>query len=71
MVTKIMLFFYFCSLPITILSGFRVAAIGLPTLEYTLFEKPQGWGQIEYPPPPSRSFIRVRRGCGEVVRDHQ
>ena len=34
--------FYSCSLPIAILSGFRVAAIGLPTLEYTLFEKPQG-----------------------------
>ena len=41
--------FYSCSLPIAILSGFRVAAIGLPTLEYTLFEKPQGGGKLTPP----------------------
>ena len=33
MVTKIM-FFYFCSLPIAILSGFWVAAISLPIVSY-------------------------------------
>ena len=38
-------------------------------LEDMLFEKPQGEAQIALPP--SRFLGKVKRGCGEIVREHQ